>query len=490
MKRRLLFALLPLILLAALTLVMVTAFVRPGLLPDWVSSWSRSLRRASVSSPNADVVARANSGVVIVVAKRAVRQDAALRNREQNGDDEVEPQQSTPDTLQPQRGTGTGFIIDQAGFIVTNNHVIKDADRIRVKLADGRERKAILQGSDTESDLALLKIEADNLTVLPLGDSDAVRVGDSVVAIGNPLDYNYSVTAGIISAKGRKVYNNAPFEEYIQTDAAINRGNSGGPLLNLAGEVIGVNTVIRVDGRGISFAVPSNVVRRVITQLRAQGFVARGFLGLQPQNLTPEFREGLALGREQHGVLVVDVTPDKPAARAGVRAYDVITKFDGKAISSQDDFFSQVANTAPQRDVEIEVLRGRELLKLTATLDRRDDERDAAQPATQLPLQQTSLKLGFAVRENTPEVQKTLKVGDGKNEVSSGVIVSEVDPLSSAEDAGLQVGHIILEANRQPVTSPADFQRIIEPLKSGSVLVLRISSPRQKIVGLVAVRME
>lgn len=480
MKRALLFAFPPALLLA--TCLAVTAFFRPGLLTGWFSS---SVRGLSATNNNAEMVARVNSGVVIVVAKRIARQDASFQEEEEE-DSGIESQQH----LQPERGTGTGFIVDAAGFIVTNHHVIKDADRIRVKLADGRETKAVLQGSDTETDLALLKIEADNLTALPLGDSDAIRVGDPVVAIGNPLEYEYSVTAGIVSAKGRKVYNNAPYEEFIQTDAAINRGNSGGPLLNQAGEVVGVNTVIRVDGRGISFAVPSNVVRRVVSQLRVQGFVARGFLGLQPQKLTPEFREGLGLDQHQRGVLVVEVTADKPAARAGVKPYDVITKFDGRAISTQDDFFSFVANTAPQREVEMEVVRGREVLKLKATLDRRPDDSALGSQIQPAVLKPTSLKLGFAVRANTSEVQRTLKVGDGEAAEHNGIIVSEVDPLSAAEDAGLQVGHIILEANRQPVGNEQEFNRLIESLQPGDVLVLRVSTPRQKILSLLAIRIE
>src|SRR5262249_34936678 len=187
-----------------------------------------------------------------------------------------------------QRGTGAGFIIDPEGLIVTNQHVIVNADRIRVKLHDGRTHGATVIGADNATDLALLKITANNLEPLHLGDSDALRVGDSVIAIGNPLECERSVTAGIVSALGRKVYEAEPFENFIQTDAAINRGNSGGPLLNKRGQVIGVNTVIRSDGRGISFAVPSNVVKRVVSQLRANGYVARGYLGLTPASLTPE----------------------------------------------------------------------------------------------------------------------------------------------------------------------------------------------------------
>jgi serine protease Do len=493
MKRGQHFVLLTLLPVLTLAVVLVvTAFVRPRLLPGWFAPLSRALRGSPAASLNAKIVAKASPGVVIVVAKRAARQESTIRDDNEVGEEEYQPQQNAPDSVSvpPQRGTGTGFIIDAAGFIVTNYHVVKDADRIRVKLSDGRERKATLQGSDTETDLALLKIEADNLTVLPLGDSSALQVGDPVIAIGNPLDYEYSATAGIVSAKGRKVYNSAPYEEFIQTDAAINRGNSGGPLLNLAGEVVGVNTVIRVDGRGISFAVPSNVVRRVIAQLRAQGFVARGFLGLQPQNLTPEFRDGLELDQNLRGVLVVEVTADKPAARAGVRPYDVITKFDQQPLSSQDDFFSLVAASAPQREVELEIVRGRETLRLTATLDQRPDDPDAVPPNKPSPLQQTSFRLGFAVREDSPETRRALKAGDGKNEAGSGVIISEVDPLSAAEDAGLQVGAVIIEANREPVTTVEDFQRIIEPLKPGGVLVLRVSSPRLKTVSLIAIRLE
>jgi serine protease Do len=492
MKRGLHFILLTVILIATLAAgLTVTAFIRPRLLPGWFHSLTRSLRGAAAPSLNAEVVDRTRPGVVIVVAKRAARQDAALRDENSVSEQNYEPQQDAPDSsgAQPQRGTGTGFIIDPSGLIVTNNHVIKDADRIRVKLADGRERRATLRGSDTETDLALLKIEADDLTPLLLGDSDAVRVGDPVIAIGNPLDYEYSVTAGIVSAKGRKVYNSAPYEDFIQTDAAINRGNSGGPLLNQAGEVIGVNTVIRVDGRGISFAVPSNVVRRVITQLRAQGFVARGFLGLQPQNLTPEFREGLGLDERLRGVLVVEVTADKPAARAGVKPYDVITKFDGRPIATQNDFFSFVAASLPQREVELEIVRGGEVLKLIATLDQRPDDPDGVPPKSS-SLQQTSLKLGFSVRDNSPETQRTLKVGDRSDTIPGGVVVSAVDPLSTAEDAGLRVGQIIIEANRQPVATAQDFQNLIEPLKPGSVLVLRVITLPQKIVSLVAVRLE
>ncbi|HEX9001018.1 MAG TPA: trypsin-like peptidase domain-containing protein, partial [Blastocatellia bacterium] len=282
MKRGILFAFLCAFVVGttALTLV-VAAFVRPQafrqiFFESKLASWNLN---GDDDKSNAEIVSQSNYAVVTVIAMRAVSNET---NRAADS--------ATPPDSNVQRGTGTGFVIEASGLIVTNEHVIRNADRIRVRLADGREYKALVQGSDPATDIALLKIEAAGLTTLAFADSDDIQVGDSVIAIGNPLEYEHSVTAGIVSALGRKVYGDQPFENFIQTDAAINRGNSGGPLLNKSGEVIGVNTVIRADSRGISFAVPSNTVKRVVEQLRAYGFVARGYLGLRPETLTQEFR--------------------------------------------------------------------------------------------------------------------------------------------------------------------------------------------------------
>jgi serine protease Do len=326
----------------------VASFARPGVLPSLLfgqGNSRRGLASSDFGGSTADVVAEANPGVVTVLATRTISA----------GEDAGAGEAAQEDRIQ--RGTGAGFIVDPEGLIVTNQHVVANADRIRVKLHDGQTQAATVVGADNATDLALLKIAANGLTPLQLGDSDALRVGDSVIAIGNPLEYERSVTAGIVSALGRKVYDAEPFESFIQTDAAINRGNSGGPLLNKRGEVIGVNTVIRSDGRGISFAVPSNVVKRVVTQLRAQGYVVRGYLGLTPVSLTPELREGLGLGDLQ-GVVVADVSNDFPAERAGIRPYDVVTHFNGRSITQADDFFALIANAAPQQRVEISVVRG------------------------------------------------------------------------------------------------------------------------------------
>ena len=447
-KRGLLFAFLcaTVVGCAAFALV-VASFARPGFFQSLLlgrGGLGASLARGDYSASNADVVAQANPGVVTVAATRA-----------------IQPEESAGHENRVQRGTGAGFIVDPEGLIVTNLHVIVNADRIRVKLHDGRTHIATVIGVDNATDLALIKITTNDLEPIHLGDSDALRVGDPVIAIGNPLEYERSVTAGIVSALGRKVYETEPFENFIQTDAAINRGNSGGPLLNQRGEVIGVNTVIRSDGRGISFAVPSNVVKRVVSQLRANGYVARGYLGLTPASLTPELREGLRLG-DLKGVVVADVSTNLPAARAGIQPYDVITHFNGRSIRQSDDFFTCVANTAPQQRVEIAVVRGGQTMKFYPTLEQRPYDvtanspkvRPASDKRGQAGGTNIGLLLGFSVRENTPEALRELRVGRMSDEITGGVIVSEVDPLGPASDSRLAAGYIILEANRQLDSRP------------------------------------
>jgi serine protease Do len=486
MKRGIFFALLCALTVGALALVVVAAaFMRPQLVHQLLldppaKSW---LARAH---SNAEIVAQANQAVVTVIATRAVRPQHANQTEALNPQQNLTPPSPSSDP-NVQRGTGTGFLIDEGGYIVTNDHVIRGADRIRVRLADGRERRAVVHGADAATDIALLKIEAGALPVLALGDSDDLRVGDAVIAIGNPLDYEHSVTAGIISAKGRKVYNNEPFEDFIQTDAAINRGNSGGPLLNQQGEVIGVNTVIRVDGSGISFAVPSNVVKRVIAQLRAIGIVKRGYLGLTPATLTAEFRDGLGLG-ELKGVLVADVAPEKPAAKAGVEAYDVITKFDGRPLATTDDFFNHLANAQPQQTTELTVVRGGKTLTLVARLEERDkseNESPAERPAKAINEEPA---IGFSVRENAEEISRTALLEEPAEGPASKVLISTIDPLGPAADTGLVAGHLILEANRQPIRKLEDFNRVVATLREGNVLILRVSAPQQRLIRLVAIR--
>jgi serine protease Do len=478
MKRGILFAFLCAFTVGTLAvLVVAAAFVRPQscqqlLFSPKLSSWSSSDEDRS----NAEIVSEVNQAVVTVIAMRAIASEAS-RTSETQPDSNI------------QRGTGTGFIIDIAGLIVTNEHVIRSADRIRVRLADGRERKATVIGTDVATDIALIKIEADELSTIAFGDSDAVRVGDSVIAIGNPLEYEHSVTAGIVSAKGRKVYGDQPFEDFIQTDAAINRGNSGGPLLNKSGEVVGVNTVIRVDSRGISFAVPSNVVKRVVELLRTVGVVERGYLGLMPENLTPEFREGLGVGDLQ-GVLVSFVSADKAAARAGIQPYDVLTDFNKLPLQNSDDFYTAVANAQPAQEVEIGLVRSGQRLVLKAKLDRRppDDRQLDTRPANK-DIQKMNLPLGFAVKELSPESLRSAKSDNGEEaQVKSGVVISDIDPLGPAAEMRWLPGHIIIEVNRQPVHNLEEFQQVTANLREGTALVLRIIQPNQKESRLVALR--
>jgi Do/DeqQ family serine protease len=489
MKRAIFSAILCALLVGALAFALVLAsFVRPRLATRWLharpyAGW------LNAPSSNAEIVTQANQAVVTVIATRATRAAQAssgepIISQQNEGNTVPNPHQAERNV---QRGTGTGFVIDAAGFIVTNDHVISGADRIRVRLTDGREYRATVFGADPATDIALLKIEAENLPALPLGDSDEVRVGDAVIAIGNPLDYEHSVTSGIVSAKGRKVYHNEPFEDFIQTDAAINRGNSGGPLLNQQGEVIGVNTVIRVDGSGISFAVPSNVVKRVIGQLRLNRTVVRGYLGLTAANLTQELRDGLGVGNLQ-GILVADLAQDKPAARAGVEAYDVITHFDGKPVTTTDDFYVRVANTPPPQPIELTIVRNGQRLKLTATPEERhknEAERAPERPATA----KNGSLLGFTVREETAESLRALRVSETSPDAAGVVVVAELDPLGPAAESGLAVGQIIVEANRQPVRNQADFSRVTSSLREGQVLILRVSSPHERVLRLVAIRL-
>jgi serine protease Do len=480
MKRGFFFAFCCALIVGLISLAMVSAsFLRPDLFRSYLVG--ENLRTTPTAGEaihaNAEIVDAANHGVVTVLAIRATT------NFEN-------PAAGSPAAVQ--RGAGTGIIIDRDGYIITNEHVIKDAQRIRIKLDDGRDFDAVVKGYDRATDLALLKIEADGLKPLAFGDSDILRVGDPVIAIGNPVEYERTVTAGIVSAKGRKVYGKDPFEDFIQTDAAINRGNSGGPLLNQSGEVIGVNTVIRTDASGISFAVPSNVVNRVITQLRIYGHVSRGYLGLTPVNLTQEFRDGLGLGAVK-GVLVADVAVDLPAARAGIKAYDIITHFDGRAIRHADDFFACVANSAPQRMVELDVIRGGEHLTFHATLDRRPIPEEPSAPETKPAAdrlsRQTERTLGFSVLENTQQVLQELRIGGKLETVSGGVVVSEIDPLSLAAESRLSVGHIIVEANRQPIRNLEDFQRVVSTLKPGSALVIRFTPPDAEAYSMAAIRL-
>ena len=376
---------------------------------------------------------------------------------------------------------GSGFIIDPSGLVVTNNHVIADADDISVILNDGSTLKAELIGTDKKSDLALLKVKTDKpLKAVKFGDSDKLRLGEWVIAIGNPFSLGGTVTAGIVSARNRDI-NSGPYDNYIQTDAAINRGNSGGPLFNLDGEVIGVNTaIISPSGGsiGIGFAVPSKTVVGVIEQLREFKEVRRGWLGVRIQQVTDEIAESLNV-KPARGALIAGIDDKGPAKPAGIEPGDVVVKFDGKDIKEMRDLPKIVAETAVGKDVEVRIIRkGKEETK-TVKLGRLEDgEKQASlSPKPDAPEAKTAVKkaLGLDLANLTDALRKKHNIKDKVK----GVVITGVDAGSPAAEKQLRPGMVIAEVQQQPVTNAADLQKRIEQLKKDGkkAVVLLVVSP-------------
>ncbi len=358
-----------------------------------------------------------------------------------------------PDTPRGQRrGLGSGFIVDPSGYIVTNHHVVDGAQTIEVTLDSGRTLTGKVVGTDPETDLALLKVEATGLPALPLGRSAELKVGEPIMAIGSPFGLDHTVTVGIISATGR-VIGAGRYDDFLQTDAAINPGNSGGPLINTRGQVIGIATAIASRGggfQGIGFAIPMDLAQPIVQQLRAEGRVSRGWLGVSIQPITPELATSFGLsGRD--GALVASVAEDSPAARAGVRPGDVIVRFDGKAVDSPRALSTIVAGTATGKNVELSVVRDGRAQPLRVTVAPLKDERRAAASA---PAAARTGELGMSIEPLTPESARRLGVTDPK-----GVVVTEVQPGSPAAEAGVSQGDVIREVNRVPVASPADVKK-------------------------------
>ncbi|MEW6489239.1 MAG: DegQ family serine endoprotease [Thermodesulfobacteriota bacterium] len=357
---------------------------------------------------------------------------------------------------------GSGFILDAEGYVITNHHVIRNADEIVVKLSDDVEFAATVVGTDPKTDLALIKIDPKGAQLHPaeLGDSDAIRVGDWVMAIGNPFGYGHTVTAGIVSAKGR-VIGAGSYDNFLQTDAAINPGNSGGPLFDAKGRVVGINTAIVAGGTGIGFAIPVNMAREVVTQLKDSGKVTRGWLGVMIQQLTPELAKQFGLD-EPRGALVGGVTAGGPAEKAGLLRGDVILEFDGAAVGRMNELPRLVAQRAPGSEVQVVVLRKGERKTFTVTLGELKDETVAeAEPAAEQGL-------GLTVQEITPELKAHLEV-----DVDRGLIVAAVEPGGPAAGAGLRRGDVILEVNQKEVADLAAYRTALQDTKSKeSVLFL------------------
>jgi serine protease Do len=394
--------------------------------------------------------------------------------------------QNGPGGQTPRRvnSLGSGFIIDPSGLVVTNNHVIADSDEISVILNDGTTLKAEIVGRDTKSDLALLKVKPDKpLKAVKFGDSDKLRLGEWVIAIGNPFSLGGTVTAGIISARHRDIQS-GPYDNYIQTDAAINRGNSGGPLFNLNGDVIGVNTaIISPSGGsiGIGFAIPSNTAVPVINQLREFKEVRRGWLGVRIQQVTDEIADSLSV-KPPRGALIAGIDDKGPAKPAGIEPGDVIVKFDGKDVKEMRDLPRIVADTPVGKDVQVTIIRkGKEEIK-TVKLGRLEDEKQAALTTKQddagagvdakPPIKKA---LGLDLANLTPDLRKKHNIKDKVK----GVLITGVDPNSAAADKRLVPGMVIAEVQQQPVATAAELQTRIDKLKKDGkkAVVLLVVTP-------------
>jgi serine protease Do len=375
-----------------------------------------------------------------------------------------------------QPSLGSGFIIDEDGYVVTNNHVIENADQIKVKLKDESEFDAAIVGRDPNTDIALLKIESDQkFATVKLGDSEALQVGQWVVAIGSPFGLEQTVTAGIVSAKGR-VIGSGPYDDFIQTDASINPGNSGGPLLNMQGQVVGINTAIVATGQGIGFAIPINLARDIIVALKEEGEVTRGWLGVAIQDLSPEMAEYYNL-ESKKGVFVADVFEGDPADQAGIQPKDIILSVNDEKIETSRQLTSIIAKIPVNDSAKIAILRNGKEKTVKVKIAKRPEERLARR--SRAP-EQTE-EFGIRVSDLTPEISQRLNIDE-----TTGVIVTQVESGSKGEDADVRAGDIIKEINRQPVKNAAEYKAVLSQIDSGESVNLFI---RRKNAGFLVAKL-
>lgn len=360
---------------------------------------------------------------------------------------------------------GSGFVISSDGYIITNNHLVADAEKISVTFSDGKDFAAKLIGKDPSTDIALLKIEANNLACLQFGNSDTLEPGEFVMAIGNPLGLRSSISTGVVSGLGRNDLSITAREEFIQTDAAINRGNSGGPLLNLDGEVVGMATAMASatgGSMGIGFAVPSNMIKNITEQLRANGKVVRGYLGIAPQNVDSDIASTFNLEKAE-GALVAEVVKNSPADKAGIQPGDVVTKINNKNVENAGSLRNVVSLMKPDEKVTLTIQRGDKELTLQAIV--------ALHPESEMAVSDVQEQLGILVQEVTPEIAEQLNLGDEK-----GVMIKYVSPNSMAAEIGLRRGQLILSVNRSPVTTPAEFYSKVQEFSSRKQILLHVKA--------------
>ena len=440
-----------------------------------------------VRTSYADVVEKTSPAVVQIFSERKSK---AQPQQFPFGDDDffrqLIPRQNQQQQQRPQveRGTGSGVIVSADGSVLTNHHVIDGAEKITVRMLDGKTFDAKIVGSDAPSDLALLKIETANLPFLTLGNSDSVRVGDIVLAIGNPLGIGQSVTAGIISAKGRRTgLSDGSFEDFLQTDAPINRGNSGGALVNLAGELIGINSQILSSGQGggsigIGFSIPSNMAKSVFEQLQKNGKVRRGMLGVNIQNISEDVAKSLEL-KDTKGVLVSNVRAGSAADKAGVKRGDIITAINGEKVEDGNVLRNKVASTMPGTEIKLTVFRDGQEQQFTAVLDEFDTETAKKENQQEQENEENptkpSGKLGLDLKPLTPDEAKKLQLPEG----STGLLVTDVDSNGAAAEEGIARGDVILEVNRKPVETLDDMKAALE--KSGDRPILLLVARRGQV---------
>jgi serine protease Do len=422
----------------------------------------------------AEVVARVNPAVVHVDVIEDVRENPH------------EGILDAPALDVPRRGEGSGFVVDPDGYILTNHHLVPGPGRVRVRFADKRELPARRVGSDANTDLALLKVEAKGLPTVPLGDSDRLRIGDWVCAIGNPLEFDHTVTVGVVSSKGRKIFNQS-FDAYIQTDAAINPGNSGGPLVNVDGEAVGINAAISSEAEGIGFAVPANVARAVLSQLRDQGRVRRGYLGIQLHELDPDLARIVGV-REPRGALLVDVFDGEPAAAAGLKRWDVITSVSGEAVEDGDALVRTISALRPGTEVKLGVLRDGRPLTVPARLGERSPEDEPPEEPEPTPARAPAKKgdaLGLSVGALPAATRAELKVPRER----SGVVIRDVIGADPGADL-LEEGDLVVEVNRKPTPDLATYRKVVGALIPGEPAWLYVFRPREQTGFLTRIEVE
>lgn len=371
-----------------------------------------------------------------------------------------------PQQKRPVQGAGSGVIISSDGYILTNNHVVEGAKEVEVTLNDRKEFKTQIVGQDPKTDLAIVKIDAGkSLPAASIGDSNALRVGDWVLAIGNPFGLNQTVTSGIVSAKGR-VIGAGPYDDFIQTDASINPGNSGGPLFNMRGEVVGINTAIVAEGHGIGFTIPINTAKPLIPQLEAKGEVTRGYLGVNIQDVTPELVSALRL-EDSKGALVADVVPGGPADKAGIKRGDLIISYDGNSVGDSHDLPALVAVTPVDKEASLTVIRDGKEHKISARIARLESA------GTKLAAAKESAqgKLGLQVQDLNTQMARKLGI-----DADHGVVVANVEPGSPADRASIRQGDVIVEVNRKTVKSVSDLKEEIAKAPNGDSVLLFVKN--------------